>query len=63
MLIAHSGLAPAPLAGGIGAANVREGATSVSAGELPQLPQEHIGAEFVERAVAATAAQAPPAQH
>jgi penicillin-binding protein 1A len=60
MLIAHAGLAPAPLAGGIGAANVREGATSAPAGELPQLPQERIGAEFVERAIAA--AQEAPAQ-
>ena len=63
MLIAHVGLAPAPLAGGIGMANAREGATFAPAGELPQLPQEHIGAEFVERAIAATAAQEPPAQH
>jgi penicillin-binding protein 1A len=57
MLIAHVGLAPAPLPGGIGVANGREGATSAPAGELPQLPQEHIGREFVERAIAASAAQ------
>jgi penicillin-binding protein 1A len=62
MLIAHAGLAPASLAGGAGVANAREGATLTPAGELPQLPQERIGAEFVERAIAATAAQETPAQ-
>jgi penicillin-binding protein 1A len=61
MLFAHAGLAPAPLPGTIAVPNDRDGATSAPAGdlpsELPQLPRERIDAEFVERAIAASAAQ------